>query len=128
VRVPALAAIGLVSVLALPASAAVEGSGPFVGQVAQGETDSYVYDNDPSNNPCIQIAVTYTVSLTYTPGSDTLTLAVPGKTVTGANGAATATVWGSPCTRFPLSVTGTSVASTATYAVTVTRQILPPLS
>ena len=127
-RTPLLAAAaGLATVLALPASAAPAGSpGPFVGQVVQGETDTHVFR--AGNSPCIQIAVRYAISLTYAPTSDTLTLSVGTQSVTGANGTATATVWGSPCSQFTIGVTGTAVADSATYAVTVTRSVLPPLS
>jgi hypothetical protein len=123
-RKTAVAALGLVSLLALPASAA-NGTGPFTGSVAQGETDTHVYDNNPSNNPCLALAVTYTVTLAYAPTSDTLTLSVPGKTVTGSGGTATANVTRGICTEFSIGVTGTSVASSATYVVSVTRQVLP---
>lgn len=126
-RTPLLAAAGLVTVLALPAAAAPAGGpGPFAGQVVQGETDTHVYR--AGSSPCIQIAVQYAVTLTYAPTSDTLTLSAGTQTVTGANGTATATVWGSPCSQITIGVTGTSVASTATYAVAVTRSVLPPLS
>lgn len=126
-RTSAVAALGLVSVLALPASAAPAGGpGPFAGQVAQGETDTHVFR--AGSSPCIQLAVRYAVSLSYLPTSDTLTLSVGTQSVTGSNGTATATVWGSPCSQFTIGVTGTSVADTATYAVTVTRSVLPPLS
>lgn len=119
-------ALGLVAVLSVPASAA-QGTGPFTGAVAQGETDTHVYDNHPGNNPCLAITATYVVTLTYLPGSDTLTLAVPGKTAAGQNGTASATLTRGICTEFPISVTGTSVAGSATYAVTVTRQAIPPI-
>ena len=119
-------ALGLVAVLSVPASAA-QGTGPFRGDVAQGETDTHVYDNNPSNNPCLQITATYVVTLTYLPGSDTLTLGVPGKTSAGQHGSASATVTRGICTEFPITVTGTSVASSATYVVSVTRQVIPPI-
>ncbi|HWL34907.1 MAG TPA: hypothetical protein VNQ77_01815 [Frankiaceae bacterium] len=125
-RTSVLGALGLVTVLALPASAA-QGTGPFSGDVAQGETDTHVYDNHPGTNPCLQITATYVVTLTYLPGSDTLTLGVPGKTATGQNGSASATVTRGICTEFPITVTGTSVASGTTYVVSVTRQVIPPI-
>lgn len=126
-RTPLLVAAGLAAALALPAAAAPEGGpGPFVGQVRQGETDTHSFRG--GNEPCIQIAVQYVVSLTYVPASDVLTLSVGNTSVTGSNGAASTTVWGSPCSRFTIGVTGTAVADTATYAVTVARSLLPPLS
>ena len=88
-RMSAVAAIGLVSALALPASAAVDRPAPFAGQVAQGETDSFVHGS-PVKSDCIQIAVQYSVSLRYAPTSDLLTLCAGGATVTGADGAAPA--------------------------------------
>lgn len=125
-RTSALGALGLVAVLALPASAA--GSpGPFAGQVVQGQTRTHGYDNHPGSDPCLALAARYTVTLTYLPGSDTLTLGIPTKTVPGQNGTATATITRGICTEFPVTVTGTSVAGTATYAVVVTREILDPI-
>lgn len=125
-RKSVVAALGLVSVLALPASASTGGgTGPFTGSVAQGQTKTHLYDNNPSNNPCLAIAATYTVTLSYVPTSDTLTLSVPGKTVTGSAGTATANIVRGVCTEFSIGVTGTTVASSATYVVTVTRQVLP---
>jgi hypothetical protein len=125
-RTSVLGALGLVAALALPASAAGS-AGPFAGQVVQGQTKTHVYDNNPSNNPCLALAARYTVTLTYLPGSDTLTLGVPNKTVTGQNGTASTTITRGICTEFPVTVTGTSVAGTATYAVVVTREVLNPI-
>jgi len=120
-----LAGVAAVAAFAAPASAA---TGPFVGTVVQGETDTHTYDNNPSNNPCLQITADYTVSLRGVPASDTLTLTVLDRSVTTTGGGASLTITRGICTRFDVSVTGTSVADTATYVVTVTRQVLPPLS
>jgi hypothetical protein len=122
-----LAGLGLAAVLAVPAAAA-DGTGPYTGTVSQGQTASHVYDNNPSNNPCLAITASYTITLHYVPGSDTLTLSAVTQTATGSNGVATLTVTQGICARFSIGVTGTSVASSARYVVTVTRQLLPPLS
>lgn len=128
-RKTAAAVLGLVSVLVLPATGAyaASGTGPFTGSVAQGETDTHTYDNNPTNNPCIALAVPYTVTLAYAPTSDTLTLSVPGASATGSGGTASLTVTRGVCTEFAITVTGTSVASSATYAVNVVRQLGPAI-
>ena len=124
-RKTVLAAAGLTAVLAAPALAA-ETSGPFAGQVRQGQTRTHTFNNNPSNNPCLQITATYRVTLAYAPTTDVLTLDAGGKTASGS-GSSVSFVSG-VCTRFPIQVTGTSVADTATYVVTVTRDLLPPVS
>lgn len=116
----ALAATGLVVLLASPAVAA-GGTGPFTGNVRQGQTKVHTYDNNPLNQPCIQIVVDYTVTLTYAPATDVLTLSVGSLSATGQNGVATLTFQRSYCTSFDIAVTGTSVERIAQYTVTVTR-------
>jgi hypothetical protein len=129
-RQSVLAGLGLVAALAAPAAAAPPqpSTGPFVGRVGQGQTATHVYDNNPSNQPCIALAATYTVSLAHVPATDTLTLSVGTVTATSTGGGTALNVTFGVCTRFEIDVTGTSVADSATYAVTVTRQLLPPLS
>jgi hypothetical protein len=119
-RKSVLAASALTAVLALPAAAAGT-TGPFAGQVSQGRSNVHLFDNNPSNNACIQLATSYTISLTYAPASDVLTVSALGKTATGSGGSATLSVQSGWCTEFPITVTGTSVASSATYVLTVTR-------
>jgi hypothetical protein len=125
-----LAALALACALAVPAGAStgVGSTGPFVGRLGQGQTQSYVYDNNPSGQPCLALAATYTITLHYLPGTDVLSLSAVTKTATGAGGLATLSVTQGICARFTIGVTGTSVADTATYAVTVTRQVLGPIS
>lgn len=120
-------AAALTAALAAPALAAGT-PGPFAGQVAQGQTSTHVFDNNPSGQDCIQLAADYTVSLRYAPSSDVLTLQAAEYTAVGSNGSATLHFTKGVCARFPVQVTGTSVSGTATYVVTVTRQVLPPLS
>lgn len=126
-RASVLAGLGLTAVLALPAAAAGS-TGPFLGQVVQGQTQSHLYNNNPSNDPCLQITATYTVTLRYVPSGDVLTLAAGTKTATGSNGAASLTFTRGYCTSFSISVTGTSVADAARYVVVVTRQPLGGLT
>ena len=116
-----LAAAGIVAVLAAPAPAAQGSSGPFSGTVRQNQTKTHAYDNNPLNQSCPAVMTSYTVSLSYTPTSDTLTLAVGSLSTTGSNGTATLSFESSYCTSFDIAVTGTSVASVAHYTVTVTR-------
>ncbi len=103
-------------------SPTVGSSGPFAGTVKQGETDTYTYNNNPLNNPCIQVMTTYTVTLTHTPATDDLTLTVKGQSsATGGDGFTAITVDGSWCTSFGISVTGTDVALVSAYEVSVVR-------
>ena len=117
-RRTALSALGLVAVLTAPA-VAVGTPGPFAGVVAQGETRSHLYDNNPTRADCIQLVVPYTVALTYAPPTDTLTLDVGLASVTGVNGSARLSFYGSYCTSFPIGVRGTSVGVRAAYVVSV---------
>jgi len=127
-RTTALAGLGLAAVLAAPAAAAGT-TGPFAGQVSQGQTRTHLYDNNPSNGACLQLAATYTISLSHVPAGDTLTLTVDGiRSVTTSGGGASLNVTKGVCATFSLAVTGTSVADSATYVLSVTRQILPPVS
>ena len=119
-RKTALAAAGLAVLLGSPAFAA-GGTGPFAGTVRQNQTKTHRYDNNPQNNPCIQIVTTYTVTLAYVPTTDTLTLSVGTLSATGSGGHASLSFQRSWCTSFDIKVTGTSVASSASYTVTVTR-------
>lgn len=117
----ALAAAGLATLLATPAVAGPGSTGPFTGSVRQGQTRTHHYDNNPQNNPCPLVLVNYTVSLTYAPTSDTLTLTAGGTSVTGSGGSAVLSFEASYCTSFAIKVTGTSVATVASYTVTVSR-------
>lgn len=127
-RLSALAAAGLVTALAVPASAATGTPGPFAGAVRQGQTVRHDYDNNPGGNPCVDIVARYTVTLAYAPATDTLTLAAVDQAATGRNGLASVSVVQGICAAFPVTVTGTSVAGTAAYTVTVTRDLLGPIS
>jgi len=125
-----VAGLGLVAALTLPAAASqpVPETGPYAGQVTQGQTHTHRYDNNPSNNPCLALAANYTITLHGVPSGDVLSLSVLDESVTTSNGVAAVTITQGVCARFSIGVTGTSVADTATYAVTVTRQFLPPIS
>ena len=113
-----LVALGLTAMLAPPATA---DTGPFTGTVRQGQTRHHRYDNNPQNDPCPQVIVFYTVSLTYAPTTDTLTVSAGGQTATGSGGTASVSFEAPYCTSFRVSVTGTSVATIASYTVNVSR-------
>jgi hypothetical protein len=117
----AAAASGLVVLLAAPASAAQGSSGPFSGVIRQNQTKTHRYDNNPLGMACPQVMTTYTVTLTYTPPTDTLTLSVGSLSATGSNGTASLSFEGSYCTAFDIKVTGTSVGTAAQYTVNVSR-------
>lgn len=100
---------------------AVADEGPFSGTVRQGQTRTHTYDNNPGGDPCPQVMVWYTVTLTWTPTTDTLTLSAGGQTVTATGGSATVSFEASACTSFQIKVTGTQVADRASYTATVTQ-------
>lgn len=119
-RTAALLATCLTAILlTAPATLAVGTTGPYAGVVEQGETKAHHYDNNPSNNPCIEIVRPYTVVLTYAPPTDTLVLSAGGKTSVGSAGGASVTFTSGYCTAFDITVGGMSVGSTAAYTVTV---------
>jgi hypothetical protein len=114
--------LGLALLAALaPAASALNA---FAGVVSQGETKSFTYSSEPpKGSQCIQMATTYTVTLTYAPGSDVLTLNVPGHGSVSGSGASVSFLAG-VCTTFGFSVTGTSVADKAAFVVQVTSGAL----
>ena len=124
----AVLSLALVAVAATPAAAAQGTPGPFAGRVAQGHTNTHHFDNNPTNNACVDIVATYRVTLAYAPPGDTLTLTAAGYTATGSGGGASVVFQHGICTEFDVTVTGTAVASTATYAVAVTRDLLGPIA
>ena len=114
-------AAGLVAVLASPAAAAAP---VFAGAVAQGETDTHTFDNNPTNSNCIALATWYRVTLTFAPTGDALTLTTGGKSVTSTSGVAEVAFQSGVCTRFGIQVTGTSVDTVAPYSVSVRSGVL----
>lgn len=113
-------AAALFAIMVAPAALAA-GTGPFTGSVRQGETDRHRYDNNQGGNPCPQVQVFYTVTLEYTPTTDTLTLEANGYTAVGSGGTAVVSFEAPYCTSFTIKVTGTQVADSASYTVTVSR-------
>lgn len=109
----------LLCLLAVAPSALAAGTGPFTGAVREGQTDRHRYDDNPGNDLCPQVIVFYTVSLTYTPASDTLTLKAGGQTAVGSGGVASVGFEAGACAAFTIQVTGTDVATTASYVATV---------
>ena len=116
-----LAAAGITALLAAPAGAAQGSSGPFSGVIRQNQVKTHHYDNNPLNQACPQVMTTYTVTLTYTPPTDSLTLSVGSLSATGSGGSASLSFEGNYCTEFDIKVSGTSVDTVAHYTVTVTR-------
>src|SRR5688572_18701220 len=69
------------ALLLLPLATADPGSaGPFTGTIREHQMAHHHYDNNPENLICIQVIATYTVTLTYTPATDVLTLSAGGET------------------------------------------------
>lgn len=104
-----------------PTTAAGAGTivGPFVGVATPDSTDSYTYDNDPLDWPCIQIARTYTLTLGHAPATDALRLLVGVEFVDSSGGFAQLEIVRGVCTRFTVVVEGVSVAVASAYTVTV---------
>lgn len=115
-----IVACALALVLLAPAALAA-GTGPFSGSVRQGQTDRHRYDNNPGGDPCPQVQVFYTVTLTYTPTTDVLTLRVGSHTAVGSGGTATLSFEAPYCTAFTIEVIGTQVARSASYTVNVSK-------
>ncbi len=113
--------LSLVAALAVPAAAAGS-TGPYAGHVAEGQTQTHTYDNNPGGYDCIQLAVPYEVTVVWA-GPATVTLAASGASTTESDGAATLVVTRGWCTSFDVGVT--AVAGDATYVLTVNRQLLP---
>lgn len=111
-------ALALLAALAPVASAALAAP-VYADSLRQGETRAYVYDNSPPKGvTCVEQATWYSVSLDYAPGSDVLTLTVPGVGSASGSGAIVS-FQGGVCTRFGFTVSGTSVADSATFVVKV---------
>ncbi len=115
-----VAATALTAALALPAAASTGSTGPFVGTIGHGQTRTHYYDNAVTRH-CVDLAAAYDVVLSYAPASDALTLTVAGETATGVGGVARVSFVRGVCAEFPITITGTSVAVTAAYVVTVAR-------
>lgn len=116
-RTPTLLLVLALAATLAPTAAAT--TGPYVGLVRQDQTNYHHYNNNPLNWDCIQIVTTYTVVLTYAPPTDVLTLGVGMMSVDGSNGRAVISFQAGVCAAFTIRVTGTSVANTAAYDVSV---------
>lgn len=114
---PTLLAPALLTLLLVAPLAGAHG--PYSGRVAQGEVDVYVEDH--SGPVCGDAFTRWTVSLAYSPASDTLTLVVPDHGVAvGRNGHASVSfTTPTTCAHFAILVQGTLVRRAADYAVTV---------
>lgn len=125
-------AMALVAVPATVAADAPAGhTGPFVGTVEDDETETHVYDNNPANQPCIELAVGYTVYLTHQLPGDTLRLTVDGEERLqdeSSAGQAAVTFERGICAEFPIQVTGLDVDGQSAYEVTVCRGNTPALT
>jgi hypothetical protein len=115
----------LVALLSTVATAQIDpgGTGPFTGEVRQGQTNVHYYNNNPNNDPCPDVIAWYLVELTYAPASDTLTLSAGGETAVGYNGYAAVAFESGYCTAFAIYVHGTYVQTVARYVATVTRHL-----
>ncbi len=125
-----LCLIVLAATALMPAQAAPPqpSTGPYYGYVATGIVDVHTYDNNPKNDPCIEIAVLYDVRIAVA-GDATVSLSAGGKsTVAGGDVGGTNKVqfWAGICTQFDIVVEGIDVGGVADggkapYVVTVTR-------
>lgn len=110
----------------VPAASAAEGpslvDAPVgTGSVSQGTTSSTGYSTH-GDQPCLDVYMprVYTVTLAYSPPGDVLTLSVGELAATGSDGHAVLSFVANYCTAFTVSVKGTSVADSASYAWAVT--------
>lgn len=94
--------------------------GPFAGVATQGSSATHTYNNNPGGWDCIQLAVSYTVTLTHTPPTDSLVLTVGTRSVATTNGVATLSFTAGVCAEFDVNVAGAAVTAAAPYTVTVT--------
>lgn len=97
---------------------------PMAGVLRQGQRADHTYDGSQGGLVLCPMVDTvgYTVTLTYAPKNDTLTLRVPGRgTATGTNGHAQLSFISGPCARFDIEIYGTTVANLAAYEVHVTE-------
>lgn len=118
----------VLTLLALLTLAPLAGAhGPYEATIRQNETHLYVVDH--SGPLCLQVFTRWTVTLTYTPVTDTLTLIVPDRGAdVGQNGSATVSFTTSTsCAFFEILVHGTLVADEADYVVEVTTAPGGPL-
>lgn len=123
----AILAVALLAALLFPAAVAstnpvLPSSGAHKGAVAEGQSSSFTYASHPAGTECLAIYLprTYTVTLAYAPVDDTLTLRVGTHSDAGAAGRASVSFVANYCTAFTITVTGTSVASTADFVTAVT--------
>lgn len=110
----------LAPLLALTLLAPLAGAhGPYYGLALQGSSDRYTVDHD--GPACLDSIRDWSVTLEYSPASDTLTLTVPGRgSDVGQNGFAEVTFRTmDSCALFDVYVNGTSVATAATYTMDV---------
>jgi hypothetical protein len=116
----AAASLVLLALAPAPATAKEDPgtTGPYTGVVTQDATNSHLYD-DHITMDCI-LPVTYIVTLTYQPASDTLGLTANGVSATGVGGQAIVTFVAACSLTFTILVSGIDVAVAAGYAVTVT--------
>lgn len=117
-----LAAITLCLLMtALPVTAGVQTPGglvgPYAGIIKDGETQSFVYNNNPAGFDCIQIVQPYRVVLRAV-DEGTLRLSVGTYTTTSSDGSAELWFQRGVCTRFVIGVEGISGGPTA-YTVQV---------
>jgi hypothetical protein len=110
--------LALATLACLAPVASAVGGPLYVGTIHQGESKTYTFDNRPLKFDCVSQAQWYSVSLTYSPDTDVLTLTVPGIGSASGNGAILYFT-SSICTTFDFTVAGTSVADTATFKVQV---------
>lgn len=114
---PVRTLLALLALALLPT--ALAGTGPYTGTVVQGETDMHYFKNYSKGELCPDVMRTYTVVLEYAPTTDVLTLTAAGIEAAGSGGWAAVSFDASACTEFDVLVTGTQVASVASYTVTV---------
>jgi hypothetical protein len=112
----------LLVVAILPAVVAAPGTGPFTGTITQSATNSHAYSSYPPAGNCLAVYMprTYSIRIEHAPVDDSLTISARGFAATTHNGGTTLSFVANYCTAFTITVAGTTVATEATYAITVT--------
>lgn len=122
-RVGAIVAVLLVTG-ALPGLASTAGAhgtpfpGPFVGAVADDETQTHRFNNHVPV-ACSHAITTYVLVLEYAPRGDTLSVTVKGQTYVAEGGSTTIVTHLPMCTEVHIDVTGEDVENLAAYSLEV---------
>lgn len=95
--------------------------GPWAGVLEPGQSHTHVYDNNPGDQPCIDIVATYGLAVAYQPPSAQVTLELGDETIHADDGHAVETVEASYCASFEITVTAGADGPPVAYQLDVER-------